>query len=344
MTEFSVIIPSYNHSSYIIEAVNSVLFGQDVDLELIVVDDGSTDNSVELLRKINDKRMTLYTQQNKGAHAALNIGLSLAKGKYIAILNSDDLYCSGRLNVAKEVFLQDKSIGLFCSYIEVIDKKGKTLGIKEGHHNLEPWSLEHPEYSFRAQDNIYLPLLTENYVSTTSNFIFTRSVLEKVGFFTNLKFTHDWDYLLRTIKYFDLFLYPHPLLKYRIHSSNTIRTNIAEMYYEICWTLARHLPSLSHLEKTNLIEGSRINNLIHSIYVGGADKALIALLSLGISTNDNLAELLLHPENDVRKTIIKYITKTIVDEEKQSKVTDGKRLFQSLINKILQKSRINNDE
>jgi glycosyltransferase involved in cell wall biosynthesis len=337
MTEFSVIIPSYNHSSFIIEAVNSVLYGQDVDLELIIVDDGSTDNSVELLQKINDKRITLYIQQNKGAHAAINKGLSLAKGKYLAILNSDDIYFSGRLNVAKEIFSQDKRIGLFCSYIEVIDEKGKILGVKEGYHNLEPWPLENPEYSFRAQDNIYLPLLTENYVSTTSNFVFTRSVLEQVGFFTNLKFTHDWDYLLRTLRYFDLFIYPHPLIKYRIHSSNTIRTNKAEMYYEICWTLARHLPRLSQLEKINLIEGSRINNLIHSIYVGGADKALIALLSLGISTNDYLADILLHPENEVRKTIINYITKTIVDEEKRNKPNNEKRAFFFQINKFLQK-------
>ncbi|GIV30328.1 MAG: hypothetical protein KatS3mg028_1394 [Bacteroidia bacterium] len=334
MTEFSVIIPSYNHSKYIIEAINSVLRNQDVDLELIVIDDGSTDNSVELLQKINDKRMALYFQQNKGAHAAINKGLSVAKGKYISILNSDDLYFSGRLNVAKEVFSQEKSVGMFCSYIEVIDEKGKTVGVKKGYRNLEPWILEYPEYSFRAQDNFYLPLLTENYISTTSNFVFRRSVVEKVGLFTNLKFTHDWDYLLRTIKYFDIFIYEHPLIKYRIHSSNTIHTNKAEMYYEICWTLARHLPVLSKIEKTNLYNATRINNLVYSIYVGGAEKVLIALLSLGISTDDHMAEMLLHPENEVRKIFVKYITNILKDEKKRNQVNNGNRLFHFLIKKL----------
>lgn len=337
MTEFSVIIPSYNHSRFVIEAVNSVLTGQDVDLELIIVDDGSTDNSVELLQKIKDKRMTLYTQSNKGAHAALNKGLSLAKGRYIAILNSDDLYFSRRLSVARDVFLQDKSIGLFCSYIEVINEKGITLGVKEGYRNLEPWPLEHPENSFRSQDNIYLPLLTENYVSTTSNFVFTRSVFEQVGFFNNLKFTHDWDYLLRIIKQFNIYICPQPLIKYRIHSSNTIRLNKADMYFEICWTLARHLPNLSHLEKINLFADSKINNLLYSIYVGGAEKALIALLSLGISSNDYLADLLLHPENEVRKTIIGYITMIVRDDEQSKNVHNKNRFFHSIIKKFLYK-------
>jgi len=99
----SVIIPSYNHSRYIVQAVESVIGQTNGQWELIIVDDGSTDNSVELLRShpvvSTDARIQIHVQENGGSHAAINRGLALARGKYLAILNSDDLFAPERLEV-----------------------------------------------------------------------------------------------------------------------------------------------------------------------------------------------------------------------------------------------------
>jgi glycosyltransferase involved in cell wall biosynthesis len=177
MPEFSVVIPSYNHAAYLGEAVASVLAQTFTDLELIVVDDGSTDNSLEVLSGFKDARMRILSQPNQGAHAAINRGLREAAGVYLAILNSDDQYSPPRLAKAIAVLKSDRQIGLAGSYIEIIDQDGKNLGVKHGYADASPWVLEAPERSFRAGNDLHKALLTENYWSTTSNFVFTRAWL-----------------------------------------------------------------------------------------------------------------------------------------------------------------------
>ena len=88
----SVVMPSYNHEKFVIEAAESVLNQSHRMLEFIVIDDGSRDSSVSLLKSIKDPRMKLVVQENAGAHAAINRGLEMAQGDYLAIINSDDTF------------------------------------------------------------------------------------------------------------------------------------------------------------------------------------------------------------------------------------------------------------
>ena len=107
MVRVSVVIPSYNHGRFVEAAVASVL-DQDADLELVVVDDGSTDDSVErLARFAGDPRVKVFEQENRGAHAALNRGLGLARGEIVFILNSDDLFEPGRVRQILQRFDAD---------------------------------------------------------------------------------------------------------------------------------------------------------------------------------------------------------------------------------------------
>ncbi len=80
MTEISIIIPSYNHDKYIGNAINSVLNQSIEDWELIIVDDGSTDNSLETIKRFSDPRIHLFCQANSGAHSAINLGLRKLQG------------------------------------------------------------------------------------------------------------------------------------------------------------------------------------------------------------------------------------------------------------------------
>jgi glycosyltransferase involved in cell wall biosynthesis len=97
--DISVVIPSYNHARFIIQAVESVLNQSHKNWELILVDDGSTDSTREILdqRYRDHKQIQLVYQTNHGAHHALNQGIALAKGRYVSILNSDDVYHPDRL-------------------------------------------------------------------------------------------------------------------------------------------------------------------------------------------------------------------------------------------------------
>lgn len=99
MPDVSVIIPSYNRGDVIKETVDSILAQTKSDIELIVVDDGSTDNTQIVIGGIEDDRIKYYSKENGGAASARNFGLSKATGKYVAFLDSDDLWPENYLKV-----------------------------------------------------------------------------------------------------------------------------------------------------------------------------------------------------------------------------------------------------
>ena len=106
-------------------------------IELVVVDDGSQDSSVELLQAIDDPRLRLVVQENRGAHAAINRGLDMAGGDYLAIINSDDTYDPRRIAACLAAMDADGS-DLACSWIRVVDGAGRETGVKQGWRNMRP--------------------------------------------------------------------------------------------------------------------------------------------------------------------------------------------------------------
>jgi glycosyltransferase involved in cell wall biosynthesis len=315
MPEVSVVIPAYNHGQFIEEAVRSVLEQTFSDLELIVIDDGSQDDTLERLAGLQDRRMRVISQENRGAHVAINRGLAAAQGRYLSILNSDDVYHPHRIERMLPLLAGDDRIGLIASHIEVIDGTGRTLGVKQGYANLEPWLLPRPERSFRAGSDLRAALLTENYLSTTSNFLMRRSWYERIGEFTPLRYTHDWDFALRMARHAAIDLFPEPLLKYRIHGANTIHENQAAMIFEICWCLAVNLPiHVNDNEWYALVSPpERTAQLLHSIYVFGQEKVLAVMLAYGLHAHPEKALSLLAKENLVRQELISYISEQMTE-------------------------------
>jgi GT2 family glycosyltransferase len=326
MAEISVIIPSYNHAAYIGEAVRSVLSQSMADLELIVVDDGSQDNSLEVLAGFSDARLRIDRQVNQGAHAAINRGLRQATGDYLAILNSDDAYHPQRLEKLVALLKNNPAIGLAGSYIQLIDQQGKSLGIKHGYRDCEPWALENPGRSFRAGDDLKAALLTENYFATSSNFVFPIRWFEQVGEFRPLRFTHDWDYALRLANLAELALVPEPLMLYRVHASNTIRQDRATMLFEICWIMAVHLPPYVLGAPRSSDPGAlpaspgeslekRVEGLLHSIYTGQCDRLLEVMLLQNLHTSLDQALQLLDESDPIRAVYLDYTRRVVQKEE-----------------------------
>lgn len=313
MIKISVVIPSYNHRHYIEKAVESVLNQSERDLELIVIDDGSTDDSLSYLRQISDSRFKLVEQENAGAHNAINRGLALAQGEYLAILNSDDIFHPDRLKLCMEA-LQRENADLVATWIEVINSDGKPLGVKEAWKNMLPWSVPDTDRSFLATDDFALNLIVSNFVSTTSNIVFTRKLYKKIGGMRNLRFAHDWDFMFRAAEASKCIVLPEALMQYRIHGSNTISSNRAWMLFEICWVMAT---GMRRFERHSLYKGASVetwlvdvHRLHNSVNLQGNDK-VYWMIQQFISSQEAKGvaepELLLLDSAELRAGFIEYI-------------------------------------
>lgn len=290
VTLISVIIPSYNHSRYINRCIDSVLFQTYKDWELIVIDDGSTDQSNDFISSYNDERIKHLKQENRGAHNAINRGLSLATGEYLAILNSDDEFHPKRLERCLDAFAKRPHAMLASSWIDVVDSDSKLLGTKEAWRNMEPWPVEHKERSFAALSDYALNALMSNFASTTSNMVFRRKLYEDIGGMRNLRFAHDWDFLLRACSQYECLNLEESLLSYRIHQTNTISSNRKAMLFEVCWVMAANIDRFAAHIMTDMSSA-------------GITTAHLQLLeSINFQGNDQVFWLLYWTISNLRKT------------------------------------------
>ena len=299
----SIIIPSYNHEKYIKQCIDSVLKQSYPDFELIIIDDGSTDNSDAIIQSYNDTRIIYLKQGNTGAHHAINRGLSLAKGEYLSILNSDDEYHPERLKRCIEVFNRNPDVDFISSWISIVDSAGKHLGTKRAWENMEPWVIKNKALTFSSSGNYQLNALMSNFVSTTSNMLFRRSVYESVGGMRNLRFAHDWDFLLRVCSKFNCHNIEDALLNYRIHNSNTISSNRKWMLFEICWVIAANLDCFSK----QLIPSLESTKFMHS--------TIKVLESLNFQGNDKVFWLLYWQINTLKKSGVKNPEELYLSDE-----------------------------
>lgn len=126
----SVIIPVYNVAKYIAHTIESILKQSYKDVEIVLVDDCSTDNSAEIIAKyVSSHSNVLYhkLERNQGAAVARNKALSIAKGRYVAFLDSDDEWCEGKLE-KQLAFMNEKEAAISCTAMDTIDDCGKSLG------------------------------------------------------------------------------------------------------------------------------------------------------------------------------------------------------------------------
>ncbi len=125
----SVLLPVYNGARFIREAVTSICNQQFADFEIIVVDDGSTDATVEILESVADPRLVILRQKrNSGIVPTLNAGLARCRGKYVARMDADDIAVPSRLGVQVAYFEQHPEVGVVDCVQEIVDEKGQPVG------------------------------------------------------------------------------------------------------------------------------------------------------------------------------------------------------------------------
>ncbi len=217
----SVIIPAYNHEKFIGAAVDSVLNQTWSDLELIVIDDGSVDQTGAIVKDYNDPRLTYYYQDNQDAFNTINRGLSLAKGDFIAILNSDDIFTLDRLERLVEA---QKKTGAQCLFSDVVPISDDGEEFSDPDFGWNMWHKKNRDFYFGCKD-LYTAFLKGNFLVTTSNFFMTKEAVQKVGHFCSLRYLHDYDYIFRMLLAHPgavHYLADEKLLYYRIHPGNTL--------------------------------------------------------------------------------------------------------------------------
>ena len=124
----SVVIPSYEHGTWIHTSINSVLAQDWQDFEIIITDDGSSDNTVQQIQSIKDSRIDLKVfKKNRGAGLATNYGISRARGEFIAILNSDDYFAPKKLSTQVEFLRQHPNVGAVFGWPALVDEQGNTF-------------------------------------------------------------------------------------------------------------------------------------------------------------------------------------------------------------------------
>ena len=207
------------------------------DWELIAIDDGSTDNTFHELEAFTDPRIRLFQQENCGAAPTINRGISLARGDYFAILNSDDIYHPQRLEKLYGYLETNATVTLVASLIQPIDSSGADVSPGGGHDYWLKWYKEALD-DYRTTQAPLLSLLKSNYIVSTSNiFIRASYFVEHRGFSDLLAYCHDYEFFLRAIRDDSFHLIEEPLLNYRLHKTNAIRENEFLRRLEVIYAL-----------------------------------------------------------------------------------------------------------
>ena len=215
--KIACVIPSYNHANYIGEAIRSVVRQTLPPERLVIVDDGSRDNSVEVIRAIKDPRIHLIVQENQGAHAALNRGLELSKDcDFVSVLNSDDCYHSERFARCAAYFDRHPEVQLVCTRIRLINESGGPVGQLDGRQRRVNRIWSH----LNKTDDCVVSLGYGNFTKTSSNFFFRTGTITE---FRPYRYVHDYFAALTMAFRGALGLIHQDLLDYRVHATNTIK-------------------------------------------------------------------------------------------------------------------------
>ena len=218
----SVVIPTYNRAGKLVEAVQSVFSQTYSDYEIIISDDGSTDNTAEIIQQFGDSRVRYLKNEHSGLPSvARNIALKAAEGKYIAFLDSDDLWLPDKLKEQVAVLDKHPEVGLVCSNAYCIDRQGKRA------------QQLYQEQGFGKSGLVFLDLLERNFV-ITSTAMARREVLMQAGGFpdaSELQVGEDYALWLRIASSWSVKYLSEPLAEYRDTPTNSIRGKQTEFAY-----------------------------------------------------------------------------------------------------------------
>ncbi|GAB1857518.1 glycosyltransferase family 2 protein [Flavobacteriaceae bacterium MHTCC 0001] len=212
--QFSVIVPLYNKENYIKNTIGNVLNQTFKNFEIIVVNDGSTDRSLDVISRIEDKRIKIINQENKGVSVARNKGIVSANAQYIVFLDADDLWFTNHLEELKLLVNDFPNCGMYCSRYKTKISHEKIIN---------------NSFSYSIQDNFrgIVPNFFEaslvNRVAFTSALMIPKKIFKECGMFDiNLSNGEDWDLWVRIALHYKVAITSQVTAIYRFEISNSL--------------------------------------------------------------------------------------------------------------------------
>ena len=207
----SIIIPTYSYARYIGEAIDSILSQTFKDFEIIVIDDGSTDGTGDIINKKYPMARYFFKNQG-GVSSARNMGITVAKGAFIAFLDADDIWLSEKLEKQIDVFNKQTDVGMVFTEHSTFDKFNRTV-----------------DKSFGKREKLMKGDVVRNIFSnsylTTSTVMVRKEVFDKVGLFEeHLRAAEDDNMWMRIAMDYQIELIDDPLVRYRISEGSLSRT------------------------------------------------------------------------------------------------------------------------
>lgn len=212
----SVIIPAYNCATYLVETLDSIFSQGYANLEVIVINDGSKDNTLEIA-KAYQKKLVVIDKQNEGPACARNVGLKAAKGKYISFLDSDDYWLPGKLITQVEYLENNPETGIL--YGAFFQWRHNAAGVFP-----EPKSFLQQRVDVLLDEEksglIYSKLLLKSMIHIIT-VLARKSVLDEVGFFReDLRLGEDYEYWIRASRQTRIDKLTMPMALYRMHNKS----------------------------------------------------------------------------------------------------------------------------
>jgi glycosyltransferase involved in cell wall biosynthesis len=222
LPKVSIVIPSFNQGQFLEASIRPVLEQDYPNLEYIVVDGGSKDNSVDVIKKYQERLAWWVSENDKGHADALNKGFSHATGEILAWLNSDDIYFPGAVSDAVSVLQHHPGVGLVYGDADLIDDSGETVG---------QFGSKQTSYRQMLRGSVHIPQATT---------FFRADVWKKVGpLDLSLFFSFDYDLWVRIAKVSRVLYVPRRWAKFRIHGEGKTLVNDDRCYPDMLRVLER---------------------------------------------------------------------------------------------------------
>jgi glycosyltransferase involved in cell wall biosynthesis len=274
----SAVIPVHNGAAYVAEAIRSALDQTHPPIECLVVDDGSTDATPEVVRQFGDD--VVYVRHGRaGVSAARNRGAQLARGGLVAFLDHDDVWLTTKLERQVEA-LEDQGVTLALCAMDVVDERGTVRHTKR----------------LRPREDLLTGMLmfdgTETVSCSSTGLVRRSELLRMGGFDADLSVSADWDLLFRTLLAGDVAYIDEALVRYRVHGTNMSR-NIAAMERDMTSAFAKAFadPRLPEaLRRRRRHAYARLYRMLAGSYAQSGDRrAAIRTLAISLTRDPGTA-------------------------------------------------------
>jgi len=224
MEKVSIVIPVYNAEKYLVECIESALNQTYKEIEVIAVNDGSTDNSLNILKKYSDK-IKIISKENGGIATALNAGIKVTKGEWVKWLSADDVLYPDAVEVllSEAKNFPDKTDTIFYGNWDIMESNGKIIG-----RYLEPNYNDLTKFDFNV-------ILLDHHIGNEDTTLIHKSIFDKYGYFNDPPAQEDYDLRLKhcLLHHCRCRLVQKTVLKYRIHVNQTSRAVAKKRDYSI---------------------------------------------------------------------------------------------------------------